>query len=82
MLTLESLGGLLQGESLPPLALAECLLADGRTDTALSALEDAHARLVHRTERLQNPDWQRTFLDLPDNVRTQQLFREHVREDA
>jgi tetratricopeptide (TPR) repeat protein len=70
MATLESLGGLLQGESLPPLALAEVLRALGRADEARRAADDGRARIERRAERLGRPEWRSLFFAIPDNAAT------------
>lgn len=70
MQILERLGGLLQGESLPPLALARALHAAGDRG-ARAAISDARARLLRRAEKL--GDSKPTFLALPDNALTLQL---------
>ena len=67
--TLDALGGLLQGESLPPLALAEALAGVGDPDGARAAIADAVARLDRRTARL-DPRWHASFRGLPDNLAT------------
>lgn len=73
---LQRLGGLLQGESLPPLALADALDAAGDRAGARAAIEDARARLLRRAERLGRDDWRRSFLALRDNARTMQRHAE------
>ncbi len=70
------LGGMLQGEALGPLMLAEALHAAGRDDEARAAMSDARARLDRRTERLALPEWRSSFLAIPDNARTLELERE------
>jgi len=72
---LESLGGLLQGESLPPLVLAEVLAALERADEATAAANDARRRVERRAERLGRPEWRAFFLAVPDNARTLELGR-------
>lgn len=71
--TLEQMGGLLQGESLPPLILGEALAAVGRTDDANRAFEAAARRLEKRAARLGNGTWAKSFLRLHDNRRTLEL---------
>jgi tRNA A-37 threonylcarbamoyl transferase component Bud32/tetratricopeptide (TPR) repeat protein len=71
--TLAALGGLLQGESLPPLALAEALIGCGDRAGAQVAIADAVARLEHRAARLGDEGWRAAFLALPDNVATRAL---------
>ena len=63
---LDELGGLLQGESVPPLALAEALSACG-DPAAAAAWADARARLEARAARLGDDGWRATFLALPEN---------------
>ncbi len=67
METLARLGGMLQGESLPPLALAMAREAVGDGAGALSAIEDARARLLRRAERIAGADRRASFLTHPDN---------------
>lgn len=73
---LVTLGGMLQGEAMPPLVLAEALHAAGRTDEAREAVLDARARLERRVERLTRPEWRESFLAIPDNARTVELARQ------
>ena len=73
MTILTRLGGLLQHETLPPLALARALHASGDITAARAAIADAHARLIRRAERLGNADWRTSFLALPDNALTLEL---------
>jgi len=70
MATLESHGGLLQGESLPPLVLAQVLRALGREDEARRVADDGRARIERRAERLGRPEWRSLFLSIPDNAAT------------
>jgi tetratricopeptide (TPR) repeat protein len=70
---LARLGGLLQGESLPPLVLAGCLLACGEREAARDAARDALARLQRRAARLPHAAWRETFLALDDNRLTLDL---------
>ncbi len=72
---LDQLGGLLQGESLPPLVLAQTLYACGDHDGAARAIADAAARLQRRVERLPEPAWQAQFLAMPDNALTLELAK-------
>jgi hypothetical protein len=69
---LRELGGLLQGESLPPLALAGVRLALGDRSGARSAVLDARERLLRRAERV-GPEQRAGFLALPVNAETLQL---------
>jgi tetratricopeptide (TPR) repeat protein len=73
MAILERLGGLLQHETLPPLALARALHASGDLAAARVAIEDARARLLRRADRLGDPAWRTSFLALPDNTLTLEL---------
>lgn len=67
MRTLERLGGMLQGEALPPLALAEARHAAGDREGALEAITDARARLFRRAERIAEPAWRAGFLEHPES---------------
>jgi eukaryotic-like serine/threonine-protein kinase len=67
MAGLVELGSMLQGESSPPLALAEALLAAGERPDA--AVADAQARLWARAARLPRPEWRPSFLARPENAR-------------
>ena len=73
---IDRLGGLLQGETTPPLALIEALRATGDVDGAAAAARDAQARLAARAARLGDPAWQASFLTLADNQRTLALAAE------
>ena len=73
---IDRLGGLLQGETTPPLALIEALRAAGDVDGAAAAARDAQARLAARAARLGDPAWQASFLTLADNQRTLALAAE------
>jgi tetratricopeptide (TPR) repeat protein len=70
---LARLGGLLQGESLPPLALAESLLACGAHGEARDAARDALERLHRRAARLPHPAWRATFLAIEESRLTLDL---------
>ncbi|AKF03371.1 serine/threonine-protein kinase PknK [Sandaracinus amylolyticus] len=70
MAVLERLGGLLQGESLPPLALVEALDAIGDHDAARAAILDARARIERRTARLPEAAWRVSFVAIDENART------------
>lgn len=70
---LERLGGLLQGETLPPLVLALSLLASGDRNGAIAAAADAKRRLIFRASRLGNPSWRSTFMMLPESIDTMLL---------
>lgn len=65
MSILSRLGGMIQGEGLPPLMLVRTLHAAGDHDGAMAALTGAIARLDHRLSHLQDPAWRRAFLDKP-----------------
>lgn len=75
MTILERLGGLLQGESLPPLMLAKALHALDKRNAAFEAIEDARNRLLRRAQRLGREDWKQSFLALPDNQETLELWQ-------
>lgn len=68
MTLLVELGSMLQGESSPPLALAEALLAAGDHAAASVATLDAKMRLQARVARLPRPEWSPTFLARPENA--------------
>lgn len=72
METLEGLGGILQGETLPPLVFAQVKTRRGDADVG-EAVRGAIARLERRTERLGRDDWRQKFLSLPDNKETLML---------
>jgi tetratricopeptide (TPR) repeat protein len=67
---LDELGGVLLGESLPPLVLAEALAATGDTEGAFAAIQHARARLLRRAEHIADPDLRRMFFATRDNART------------
>lgn len=67
MTTLERLGGMLQGEALPPLARAIALDAAGDAAGAEAAIADARDRLRARAERIANPSWREGFLSHPES---------------
>jgi serine/threonine protein kinase/tetratricopeptide (TPR) repeat protein len=67
---LDRLGGLITGESLPPLALAEALFATGDAAGAEAAARDAKERLHRRAARIADPHLRETFLAHPDSART------------
>jgi len=75
MAVLERIGGLLQGESLPPLALALALSATDDVAEERWAIADAIARLKRRATRLHDPGWIAQFRALPDNTRTLALAK-------
>ena len=72
METLERLGGILQGESLPPLVYAQ-VQTRLELDTADAARRGAIARLERRAERLGRDDWRAMFMNLPDSQQTLML---------
>ncbi len=73
MLGLTDLGSMLQGESMPPLALVETLLGIGDRNAAKIAAREGRARLLARAERLPRAPWRPTFLDRPENARILEL---------
>jgi len=75
MAKLVELGSMLQGESSPPLALAEALTAAGDVGAARAAVRDAEARLMARAARLPRPEWRPSFLARPENARILALAR-------
>jgi hypothetical protein len=76
MSILRQLGGLLQGESLPPLMLARSHRALGDSKSARAAIEDAYTRLIQRADRLGDARWRAQFLALPESVQTLELWRD------
>jgi tetratricopeptide (TPR) repeat protein len=72
---LNDLGGLLQGESLPPLVSIETRLALGGREQARHAARAAKQRLLGRAERL-DAAFRKGFLALPENARTLALAAE------
>ena len=82
MAILERLGGLLQHETLPPLALSRALHATGDLDAARAAIRDARRRLLWRADRLGDPAWRTSFLALPDNALTLELYNAWCDEPA
>ena len=66
---LDRIGGLLQGESAPPIALAEALAATGDEAGAAAAWAGARQRLLARADRLGDPAWRASFLALPESLR-------------
>jgi serine/threonine protein kinase len=73
MTILDQLGGLLQGESLPPLIRAQALHAIGDHQAATWAVADAALRLHRRAARLPVPAWQERFLAIAENRLTLEL---------
>jgi eukaryotic-like serine/threonine-protein kinase len=70
---LVELGSMLQGESSPPLALTEALVAAGDRPAAITAAVEARARLLARATRLPRAEWRPSFLARPDNARILEL---------
>jgi tetratricopeptide (TPR) repeat protein len=73
---LDALGGILQGEGLPYLVLAEALAASGDMAGARAAVTAALARLERRLARLPDPAWREPFLALPGHRDTLALARQ------
>lgn len=73
MAKLVELGSMLQGESSPPLALAEALAAAGDREAAVAAARDARARLMDRAARLPRREWMPSFLARSENARILEL---------
>jgi tetratricopeptide (TPR) repeat protein len=67
------LGSMLQGESFPPLILAEARHALGDHVGARAAILDARNRLQLRAQALPDERWRATFLQIPENARTIEL---------
>lgn len=63
-------GGILQGESLPPLVLSQALWALEDREAAVEAAVAASERLDARALRIHDPTRRQTFLALPDNRQT------------
>jgi serine/threonine protein kinase/tetratricopeptide (TPR) repeat protein len=59
----KKLGGLVEGESLLRLTLAETYNALGDRVSAKSVLREAHERLLTRAERIRLPEWRAAFLE-------------------
>ncbi|MEM9454912.1 MAG: protein kinase [Myxococcota bacterium] len=70
---LVELGSMLQGESVPPLAMVEALVATGNEQEARQAAADARTRLLARAERLPRAAWRPTFLERPENTQILEL---------
>ncbi len=70
MAVLERVGGLLQGSSLPPLALIEVLAARGEHAEARRVAERARERLHERARSLPEPAWRTTFLAIEEHEAT------------
>ena len=66
--TFERLGGLIQGESVVPLAYARALRATGELERATAVLEKARARLDERAARIPREAWRDGFLAHPENA--------------
>ncbi|MGZ3450735.1 MAG: serine/threonine-protein kinase [Polyangiales bacterium] len=67
------LGSMLQGETFPPLVLAEARHALGDREGAERAILDARQRLNARAEALPDERWRASFLRIPENSRTLEL---------
>lgn len=80
MNTHAELGGLLQGDALVPVVLAECLSERGAHQEALITISNAHERLFERAQKLPRPEWRESFWELPDSVRTTELCQMWTRE--
>ncbi|WP_437682525.1 serine/threonine-protein kinase [Sorangium sp. So ce131] len=70
MALLERLGGILHGEPLVWLVLAEALQANRDPDGARGVLHEARARLARRADGLARPGWRERFLAMRDPART------------
>jgi len=73
MAALVTLGGMLQGESLPPLALAEALHVMGHTERAREAAQGALERVMTRAQRFQDATQREGFLARAENAATAAL---------
>jgi serine/threonine protein kinase/tetratricopeptide (TPR) repeat protein len=73
MTILDQLGGLLQGESLPPLVRAQALHAIGDHHGATWAITDAALRVHRRAARLPVSAWRERFLAIAENRLTLEL---------
>jgi tetratricopeptide (TPR) repeat protein len=67
------LGSMLEGESFPPLILAEARHALGDLEGARAAIIDARDRVNARARALPDERWRATFLEIPENARTIEL---------
>ena len=66
--TFERLGGLIQGESVVPLAYARALRATGDLERAAVVLAKGRARLDERATRIPRESWRDGFLTHPENA--------------
>ncbi len=66
--TFERLGGLIQGESVVPLAYARALRASGELERAAEVLAKGRARLDERAARIPREAWREGFLAHPENA--------------
>jgi tetratricopeptide (TPR) repeat protein len=66
--TFERLGGLIQGESVVPLAYARALRATGELERAAVVLAKGRARLDERAARIPREAWRDGFLTHPENA--------------
>jgi len=74
---LERLGEIEEGESMVRLAFAEALEQAGQREAARRALAVAHARLLARAQRIEDPAWCHRFLHaVPVNARILALAEE------
>jgi hypothetical protein len=71
----DQLGSIEDGDALARLAHAEVLEAAGYFDAARATIEEAHARLLDRAERIGDPLLRRSFLEnVPENAATIERF--------
>ena len=69
--TLDTLGGIDDGEAIIRLTFAEALAAAGQIDEANDARLAARERLLDRAARIRDPGDRRSFLEnVPENART------------
>ncbi|MCB9622407.1 MAG: protein kinase [Sandaracinus sp.] len=69
--TLDRLGGLIQGESLVPLALARASAAAGDRERAREVLERGRRKLGERAARIPRDVWREGFLRHPESLALQ-----------
>ncbi|MEZ4247930.1 MAG: hypothetical protein R3B99_06800 [Polyangiales bacterium] len=69
--TLDRLGGLIQGESLVPLALARASAAAGDRERARDVLERGRRKLAARAARIPRDVWREGFLGHPESLALQ-----------
>ncbi len=71
---MEELGGLDEGESRVRLIHAMALEAVGERDQARAKIAAARDRLLERAEKIDRPQWRRSFLEnVPEHARTFEL---------